>query len=73
MATATRSVPANLVDSLEDEPEGSVPSPFPIFHVQPLADLDKNTQRRFNSASSIVQGHAVESVNILFLSRFCTS
>jgi hypothetical protein len=70
MATATRSVPANLLDSLEGEPEGSVPSPFPIFQVQPLADLD---QKRVNSASSVAQEHAVEPVNIPFLSCFSTS
>lgn len=57
MATATRIAPANLLDSDVDEPEGSVPSPFPIFHVQSQPGPAENS---VDHASSVVH---VEPVN----------
>lgn len=38
MATATRPLPTSLVDVLDDEPEGPVPSPFPVFEVRRQTD-----------------------------------
>ena len=65
MATATRIASPNLLDTLEDEPRGLVPSPFPVYHVQSQLDLDQEVPQPFHHASAVVQEH-VEPVNFSF-------
>lgn len=57
MATATRIASPNLLDTLEDEPKGSVPSPFPVYHIQSQLDLDQEVPKPFDHASAVVQEH----------------
>lgn len=55
MATALRPAPVSLLDLQADEPEGSVPAPFPIFEVRRSVDQmprDRRLQEPAQSATA---------------------
>lgn len=63
MATATRTASTSLINELDDELLGSVPSPFPIFQVQRPAERGGIIRQEDARPSIAVQGPLAKTVN----------